>query len=103
MKMLYDRAEEEESIAKPRWLLLVGHGSFDNRKLLNTSGTALLLTYQAKNSVNEVNAYASDDYFAFLEDSEGESDVLGTMDIGVGRLPINNQSEAREVVDKLIR
>ena len=102
MKMLYDRADGN-GIQKPRWLLLMGHGSFDNRKLLSTSGSALLLTYQAENSTNEVNAYASDDYFAFLGDNEGESDTQGTMDIGVGRLPVNTTDEAREVVDKLIR
>lgn len=102
MKMLYDRANGND-IQKPRWLLLMGHGTFDNRKLLTTSGDATLLTYQAKNSVNEVNAYASDDYFGWLEDNEGESDVLGTLEIGVGRLPVKNTTEAREVVNKLIR
>ena len=102
MKMLYDRANGND-IQKPRWLLLMGHGTFDNRKLLSSSGSNLLLTYQSKNSVNEVNAYATDDYFAFLDDNEGESDVLGTMDIGVGRLPVNNTTEARNVVNKLIR
>ena len=102
MKMLYDRADGK-AIAKPRWLLLMGHGTFDNRKLLANSGTSLLLTYQAKNSINEVSAYATEDYFAFLDDDEGESDGLGRLDIGVGRLPVNNTTEAREVVDKLIR
>lgn len=102
MKMLYDRADGN-AIQKPRWLLLMGHGSFDNRKLLNTSGAATLLTYQAKNSLNEVRAYASDDYFGFLEDEEGESDESGTLDIGVGRLPVSTTAEARETVDKLIR
>ncbi|MBQ7996423.1 MAG: type IX secretion system sortase PorU [Paludibacteraceae bacterium] len=102
MKMLYDRADGQ-AVAKPRWLLLMGHGTFDNRKLLPNSGTSLLLTYQAKNSTNEVNAYASDDYFTFLEDNEGEEDRKGTMDISVGRLPVNNTTEARETVDKIIR
>ena len=102
MKMLYDRADGG-AIAKPRWLLLMGHGTFDNRKILSASGTALLLTYQAKNSVNEVQAYATDDYFAFLDDNEGESDASAKMDIGVGRLPVNNTTEADEVVSKLIR
>lgn len=102
MKMLYDRADGN-GISKPRWLLLMGHGTFDNRKLLPNSGTSLLLTYEAKNSVNEVSAYATDDYFGFLDDNEGENDNTGTMEIGVGRLPINNTTEAREVVDKLIR
>lgn len=102
MKMLYDRADSNN--AKPRWLLLMGHGTFDNRKLLGErSGSRLLLSYQSNNSINEVQAYGTDDYFGFLDDNEGASDTQGRMDIGVGRLPINNTTEAQEVVDKLIR
>ena len=103
MKMLYDRADGNANV-KPRWLLLMGHGSFDNRKLLPNSGTSLLLTYQAKNSTNEVDAYCTDDYFGFMEDNEGDElyDSKYTMDISVGRLPVSTTKEAREVVDKLI-
>ena len=101
MKMLYDRADGVN--AKPRWLLLMGHGTFDNRKILATSGSSLLLTYQAVNSVNEVNAYATDDYFGYLDDGEGKSDRAGKMDIGVGRLPVESVTEANTTVDKLIR
>ena len=100
MKMLYDRADEVN--AKPRWLLLMGHGTFDNRKLLPNSGVSLLLQYEAKNSTNEVEAYATDDYFGFLDDNEGETDTTGRMDIGVGRLPVGNVQEAQLVVNKLI-
>ena len=102
MKMLYDRANNGIGL-KPRWLLLMGHGTFDNRKLLPNSGANLLLTYQSKNSENEVKAYATDDYFGFLDDSEGETDTEGRMDIGVGRLPVTSVAEARTTVDKLIR
>ena len=101
MKMLYDRANNGNG-EKPRWLLLMGHGTFDNRKLLSNSGTSLLLTYQSKNSVDEVQAYTTDDYFGFLDDNEGESDESGRMDIGVGRLPVESVAEATTTVDKLI-
>lgn len=101
MKMLYDRADNTN--AKPRWLLLMGHATFDNRKLLPSSGERVLLSYQSSNSLNEVSAYATDDYFGFLDDGEGTSDTQGNMDIGVGRLPVNNTTEARQVVDKLIK
>ena len=101
MKMLYDRANNGIG-QKPRWLLLMGHGSFDNRKLLVNSGAALLLTYQAYNSENEVKAYATDDYFGFLDDNEGVTDTQGRMDIGVGRLPVTSVAEAQTTVDKLI-
>ena len=103
MKMLYDRGSENASIEKPRWLLLMGHGSFDNRKLLPNSGTSLLLMYEAKDSENEVNGYATDDYFGYLNDNEGENDETGRMDIGVGRLPVESVEEARTTVDKLIK
>ncbi len=102
MKMLYDRAKNGIG-QQPRWLLLMGHGTFDNRKLLRNSGTSLLLTYQSKNSVNEIKAYATDDYFAYLDDNEGAIDTQGRMDIGVGRLPVESLDEARTTVDKLIR
>ena len=109
MKMLYDRANSGVG-QKPRWLLLMGHGSFDNRNILKSaSGTKLLLTYQAKNSLNEINAYASDDYFGWLDDDDALDnkgnwyDQLAHMDIGVGRLPFESLAEARTTVDKLIR
>lgn len=100
MKMLYDRGTG--SSKKPSWLLLMGDGTFDNRKLLTTSGQNTLLTYQAKNSTIETKAYASDDYFGFLDNNEGESDTQGRMDIGVGRLPVNTVAETQQMVDKLV-
>lgn len=104
MKMLYDRANASGgSIHAPRYLCLFGDGTFDNRKLLPTSGYNWLLTYQAKNSVSEVRAYATDDYFGFLDDKEGEEDTQGRMDISVGRLPVNSLQQATGVVNKLIR
>ena len=103
MKMLYDRANNGDG-QKPRWLLLIGHGSFDNRGLLPKSGSNLLLTYQADESCNEVRAYASDDYFGWLDDNEGTDSGAWTakLDIGVGRLPVESVEEARTTVDKLI-
>jgi len=105
MKMLYDRAETEEQ--RPKSLLLFGDGTFDNRKLLPTSGRNTLLTYQANNSTVETQAYTTDDYFAYLEDKDGVSgnlflDTYGVMRISVGRLPVNTKEEARQVTDKLI-
>lgn len=104
MKMLYDRARlSGGTIHKPGYLLLFGDGTFDNRKLLAASGNNWLLTYQAKNSLSEIKAYATDDYFAFLDDNEGENDLTGRMDCSVGRLPVNSTAQAQGVVDKLIR
>lgn len=105
MKYLYDEFQGTDSM--PRSLLLFGDGTFDNRKLLKTSGPATLLTYQASNSLSEPNAYATDDYFGWLDDKDcliGSNwyDYRGRMKIGVGRLPVNTEEEAEDVVNKLI-
>lgn len=106
MKMLYDRGAG--SSHRPSHLLLFGDGTYDNRQILaapggvSPAGPTILLTYQAKNSTVETKAYATDDYFGFLDNNEGESDVSGVMDIGVGRLPISNTTEAQQVVNKLL-
>jgi len=86
-------------------LLLFGRCSYDykNRVLANTN---LVPTYESKNSLSPLETYSSDDYFAFLEPEEGEWKENPTqnhsMDIGVGRLPVKNITEAKDVVDKLI-
>lgn len=105
MKMLYDRANGDVT-KRPKSLLLMGHGTYDNRKLLAASGERQLLTYQAMNSVDEVKAYATDDYFAFLVDNAGVyegafDEKRATMNIGVGRLPVKTLAEANAVVDKI--
>lgn len=101
MKMLYDRAENEDD--RPKWLLLMGDGTFDNRKILTTSGKNTLLTYQSKNSTVETKAYATDDYFGFMDNSEGNSDITGKIAFGIGRLPVSTVEEANAVVEKIIR
>ena len=106
MKMLYDKANGNP-IKSPKHLLLLGDGTYDNRKILSASGHNTLLTYQTKNSTKETYAFGTDDYFAFLQDNAGIDasgkfdDRLATMDIGVGRIPVNSVEEAEKVVDKL--
>ena len=104
LKMLRDKVEMVNCMcSEPKYLLLIGDGTFDNRKLLRTSGNNWIVTYQAKNSINEVKAYSSDDYFTFLDDNEGSSDVNATMDLSVGRLTVNTAEEADKLADKIIR
>lgn len=106
MKMLYDRANGDV-VRQPKNLLLMGDGTFDNRKRLTVSGDRVLLTYQARlDTITEIMAYATDDYFGFMADNAGIhegvfNDVRAQMNIGVGRLPVKNVEEANEVVDKL--
>lgn len=100
VKFLYDK---NPSTLKA--LLLFGKCSYDykDRKPNNTN---YVITYESRNSLHPLQTYSSDDYFAFLEDDEGdwfESPARNhTLDIGVGRLPVKNVEEAKNVVDEII-
>ena len=104
MKMFYDRATSAD--LAPKYLLLFGDGSFDNRQILkaNTDKEIYrLLTYQSSESYSETSSYTSDDYFCFLDDADGRLIVAEDMDIAVGRIPAYTISQAKAVVDKTIR
>ena len=99
VKMFYDRAEGPEQI--PRYLLLFGNGTYDNKDIKGYGGN-LIPTFQTRNSLNYSRSWISDDFFGLLADDEGEG-ATGNLDIGIGRLPARTQSDASSVVDKIIR
>lgn len=103
LKMLYDRALNSGITADlPKYLLLFGKGTFDNRKILSNSGENLILTYQAENSTVITLSYNTDDYFTFLDDNEGVNVASNLMDIGVGRFSVSTAEQATDVVNKTI-
>ncbi|MEQ9231744.1 MAG: type IX secretion system sortase PorU, partial [Cyclobacteriaceae bacterium] len=89
-----------------KYLLLFGDGSYDYKDR-KTNNTNLVPIYESRQSLHPIFSHSSDDYFGFLEDSEGEweESSLGdhTLEIGVGRLPVKTVQEAKTVVDKIIR
>ncbi len=97
--------------AKLRYLLLFGDATYNYRNIGGGVSPAQLANmvpvYESRESLHPVLSYSSDDYFGFMDTSEGEWPETQTgdygMDIGVGRLPVKSLDEARTVVDKLIR
>jgi len=100
MKMLYDRNTNKSDM--PKYLLLFGRGSYDNRSVVPSSGDALILTYQAENSLNTVSSYVTDDYFGLLNDNEGINVYADLLDIGIGRFSVTTTQQATDVVNKTI-
>ncbi len=100
IKFIYDK-----DASQLKAVLILGKGSYDYKDRL-TNNTNFVPTYESRNSLSPLETYSSDDYYAFMEDSEGnwgESPVQHhTLDIGVGRLPVKNAAEAKQVVDKII-
>ena len=99
MKMFHDRAETADDL--PRYLLLFGNGTIDNKDKLGFGGN-LIPTYQSLASLSPSNSFMTDDYFGLLSDGEGDQ-AAGLLDIGIGRLPVRTLEEARNLVDKIIR
>ena len=102
VKMFYDRSKDVGNA--PRYLLLFGDGSFDNRQILkaNTKDNIYrLLTYQTKESFEETKSYVTDDYFGVLDDTDGISLVINTLDIAVGRIPASTVEQANLVAQKI--
>jgi hypothetical protein len=101
MRMLYEKNASTSDHA-PRYLLLFGHGSFDSRTE-DPDKKSLIVTYQSENSTHNTNSYVTDDYFGFLDVTEGADDRYDRLDIGIGRFPVRTGEEATVAVDKVRR
>ena len=96
-KMLYNRDDNF------KYLLLMGDASYDFRGIVQGMDYQNFVpTYQTKESLNPIEAFPSDDFFALLSENEGDESLDGALDIGVGRIPCATQDEAIAVVDKVI-
>ncbi|WP_381504478.1 type IX secretion system sortase PorU [Spirosoma flavum] len=101
----------QQQPTKIRYLLLFGDATYNYRNiggLLSPTQLANMVpVYESRESLHPVLSYSSDDYFGFMDTSEGEWTENQTgdykMDIGVGRLPVKSVDEASTIVDKLIR
>lgn len=101
-KMLYDRSSGQDSL---RYLLLFGGGSYDYKGNNQSAVTNpdFVITYQTAQSIDPLTTYTTDDFFALLDNGEGNVNANNYLDIAVGRLPVRTAVEADNVVDKIIR
>jgi Peptidase family C25 len=98
MQYLYRNAEGDEDLM-PKYLLLFGDGSYNN-KSVHPDSMSFVPTYQSENSTSPIYSYVSDDFFALLD--PGEELYDGLLDIGVGRLPVSTTYQAEKMVEKII-
>ena len=97
VRMMYNKAQPGK---EPKYLLLFGDASYDfkNRSQNNTN---FVPTFESVESLSPVSSFVSDDYFGLLDPDEGQS-ANGSLDIGVGRFPVDDVTEAAASVDKVI-
>jgi len=98
VKHIYDQSDEGKEI---KYLLLFGDASYDYKNHL-PGNTNFVPCWESIASLNTISSIASDDYFGYLDDGEGNS-LSDKVDIGIGRFPVDNETEAKNAVDKCIR
>mgnify|MGYP001173715626 FL=1 len=101
VKMYYDKYQASATY-KLKYLLLFGDASFDYMGRIK-GNTNLIPAYQTIQSLDALATYTSDDFFGFLDDNEDINSLLQTnlLDIGIGRVPAKNITEAKNFVDKV--
>jgi hypothetical protein len=92
--------KQKDSARPLKYLLLFGDGSYEN-KTPPPNNPNYIPTYQSQNSNDKVSSFTSDDFYGLLEDGEGEAE--GTLDIGIGRLPVSDTIQAGIVISKIKR
>lgn len=97
MKMLYDRAAPGN---EPRYMMLFGDASYDYKDI-TLQDNNLVPAYQSRESLKYGASFVTDDFFGCLDEDEG-STGSGTMDIGIGRFPVNSLEQAEAMVNKSI-
>ncbi len=98
MKMLYDKGYPDSF---PHYLLLFGDGTYDPKNRL-TANDNFIPPYESNEYLSKTISYVSDDYFGIMGDTEGNS-MNGSIDIGVGRLPVSSVDQAQNVLHKIMR
>ncbi len=101
LKMLYDRGNAAGTPL--RYALFIGKGTCDNRQLtpVGRSVNSPMPLWVSEASLQENMSFSSDDYFALLDDFDGQRPQRENLDIAVGRIPATNAAEAQVAVDKI--
>ncbi len=101
-KMLYD---ESDAGAELKYLLLFGDASYDYKDRISDNTNFVPCWEATVQPLNVVNSIASDDYFGYLDDGEGEEPPYNVssddrVDIGIGRFVVQTAEEAQVAIDK---
>ncbi len=100
VKMIYDESNPGN---EPKYLLLFGDASYDYKDILSADNSNFVPCWEDIESLNIVHSVATDDFFGYLDDGEGEiNSNTDRVDIGIGRFVVASVDEAQMAVNKTI-
>lgn len=96
----YLRYLYENSSTKPKYLMLVGDGSYDYKNRVSNNSN-FVPSYQSFDSYHPLTSFTSDDYLGLLDDSVSILHNGATVDIGIGRAPVANTVQLKNFIEKV--
>jgi hypothetical protein len=94
-RMLYLDSDPGKEL---KYLLLLGDASFDYKN--RSEIVNFVPAYETVTSLNTSASIVTDDYFGCFDENEGSMDS-SIADIGIGRFPVSNLTQATQMVDKI--
>lgn len=89
-----------------KYLNLFGDGSYDFKNRISISSNIVPIYHSLNSDTIGESSFASDDFFALMHNDEGNLDISHSasygVDIAVGRMIVNSNSQADQMVDKVI-
>ncbi|WP_299225138.1 type IX secretion system sortase PorU [uncultured Psychroserpens sp.] len=98
VRYVYHNASSPDKRIK--YLCLFGDASFDYKNRI-PNNTNIVPSWFSYPSFSLTNSYVSDDFYAMMDDNEGNMEVSNRADIAVGRILADSPQRAKQLVDKI--
>ncbi|WP_455168872.1 type IX secretion system sortase PorU, partial [Aegicerativicinus sediminis] len=98
IKYVYYNASSPDKRLK--YICLFGDASYDYKDRV-PNNTNIVPSWHAYSSFSLTSAFVSDDFYGMMDPNEGNLSSTDRLDIAVGRMLVNDISQAREMVDKV--
>ncbi len=101
IKYIYDNASSAEKRIK--YVNLFGDASYDYKDRISNNGNIVPIYLSLKSNTSGEASFASDDFYGLMDNNEGNiTSFFGGIDIAVGRMLVNDNRQASEMVNKVL-
>ncbi len=100
IRMFYDKTKNTNMPLA--YVLLLGDASYNYK---STQQQVLIPSWQSTNSLDPIQSYVSDDFYALLDDNDdiNNTNALPLEDIAIGRIPARSITELDDYLSKLYK
>lgn len=98
IRYVYHNASTPENRLK--YVCFFGDASFDYKDRISNN-TNIVPSWFSYNSFSLTSSFVSDDFYAMMDDNEGDMSTSNRADIAVGRILANSPQQAKQLVDKI--